>query len=442
MKRSLSLKEASILCGNIAEVVTKTNQISVELQNINQAYFDEVMKKVFELKFLSECNEINLDEFLGILENVGGKPSEEIFKSERILLKEIDVYCVGLIVQLNRLDIRTQYSCDGHGLKKPIIHFETTEDVRIFKTIFNKLRIPHSFFDKKRVRLNVEREQLLEIALTLSEIDNYSSRNANQIKNLRRTSILEGMLSIRGSSKNESEIRNYIIKELTPLVSNLQVDTVGNILAKRVFGPGKTLLLSAHMDVVESDINPSFRIREHDDIWYRTKGILGADDRAGVAMIVNIMREINEHKFIGTIKIALTVGEEIGQIGAMGIETGFFEDVSYAISLDRRNGLDIVTHSSFQRYCSEEYGSFFEKASINFLKHNKGYRIVKGGISDLRVWSMYGIESVNISVGFYNEHTENEYLNIREWNRTHDFVMYCMVRLARINKVWLYKVVS
>lgn len=442
MERRLSLKQASILCGNIAEVSNNTNQLLVDLQSTNQAYFDEVMTKVLELTVLSECNDINEDDFLGILKNVGGKPSEEIFKSERISLKELDVYCVGLIVQLNRLDIKTRYSCDGHGTKKPIIHFETTEDARIFKSMFRKLRIPYSFYDKKRVRLHVEREQLLEISLTLNEIDNYSSRNVDRIKHLRRTNILETMLSVKGSSHNESEIRNHIIKELTQFVSSLQVDDVGNILAKKVCGPGKTLLLSAHMDVVESDINPNSSIREYDDIWYRSKGILGADDRAGVAMIINIMREINEQNFIGTIKIALTVGEEVGQIGAMGIEKDFFEDVSYAISLDRKNGFDIVTHSSFQRYCSEEYGLFFEKASINFLKHDKGYRVVKGGISDLRVWSMYGIESVNISVGFYNEHTENEFLNIREWNRTLDFVMYCMLRLARMNKIGLYKVVS
>jgi len=64
------------------------------------------------------------------------------------------------------------------------------------------------------------------------------------------------------------------------------------------------------------------------NIWTRNLGILGADDRAGVALILNTLMDLCFNKHRGTIKVALTVEEEIGQHGAENIDKTFFSDVA------------------------------------------------------------------------------------------------------------------
>lgn len=54
------------------------------------------------------------------------------------------------------------------------------------------------------------------------------------------------------------------------------------------------------------------------------------------------------------------------------------------------------------------------------------YQPVEGGRSDLRVWSQIGtphIPSVNLSVGYFDEHTSNEYLELDTWHRVHDLLL-------------------
>lgn len=103
-------------------------------------------------------------------------------------------------------------------------------------------------------------------------------------------------------------------------------------------------------------------------------GILGADDRAGIAIIMNILKELNQRDFTGTLKITFTVEEEIGQYGAEKIDSSFFDDVDCAISLDRRHASDIVTRNGYQDYCSPEFGQFFERVSRRMFGPDGGYR--------------------------------------------------------------------
>ena len=41
-----------------------------------------------------------------------------------------------------------------------------------------------------------------------------------------------------------------------------------------------------------------------------------------------------------------------------------------------------------------------------------GWACTNGGSSDTRIWAEHGIQSVNLSVGYGNEHTEEEYLDV------------------------------
>jgi hypothetical protein len=131
-------------------------------------------------------------------------------------------------------------------------------------------------------------------------------------------------------------------------------------------------------------------------------GPIGADDRAGVAMLWNL-RELG-HTLI------LTNGEESGCLSSMQLmsdeeQAQFVASHQFAVQLDRKGRNDLVFYNvgseDFAKYCIEQ----------------TGYEFAQGTSTDICVLCEK-ICGVNMSVGYRNEHTENEVLNVRWWIRT------------------------
>lgn len=60
--------------------------------------------------------------------------------------------------------------------------------------------------------------------------------------------LLEKLSNTCGVSGNEHKIRDIIIKEITPYVNEIKIDTMGNIIARKYGRSGKKTALIAHMD--------------------------------------------------------------------------------------------------------------------------------------------------------------------------------------------------
>lgn len=136
----------------------------------------------------------------------------------------------------------------------------------------------------------------------------------------------------------------------------------------------------------------------------KTEGTgIGADDRAGCAIIWKL-RELGH-------SILITSGEEIGQIAAHAIMKNDWwkKEIAkhqFAIQFDRRGHNDIV----FYNCGTDEFEKYAEEST--------GYSIEKGSRTDICVLCE-DICGVNISVGYYNEHTKNEILVIDQWFNTY-----------------------
>lgn len=238
--------------------------------------------------------------------------------------------------------------------------------------------------------------------------------------------LLELLLNLPGESGQEEPVRQFLLPQLTTRLHSVWQDDAGNLLGTRKFGNGPTVMLSAHMDVIY-ELAADSQLVKNGSIWSRSEGILGADDRAGIAMILILLDELPTQGFNGTIKVAFTVQEETGQKGAVKLDSSFYKDVKMAVSLDRRNGNDIVIRSNGSKtYGPEELGKLFETASKELWNGENNYIITNGGVSDLRVWSAEGVPSLNLSVGFRNEHTPYETLDIEEWRRTRQLVLHVL----------------
>ncbi|MCB8994962.1 MAG: aminoacyl-histidine dipeptidase [Bacteroidales bacterium] len=136
-------------------------------------------------------------------------------------------------------------------------------------------------------------------------------------------------------SKQEDQIRAFLIDFAKKNKLEYKTDKVGNILIKKPASPGmenrKTLILQSHMDMVcekNSDVQHNFEkdpIQAYiDGNWIKAKGTtLGADDGIGVAAQMAVLTD--NSLVHGPVECLFTVDEETGLTGAFALEKGFFE---------------------------------------------------------------------------------------------------------------------
>ena len=128
------------------------------------------------------------------------------------------------------------------------------------------------------------------------------------------------MVRIDSESGNEERFINYV-KELVEkeLGAECSIDAHGNLIA-RVPAQGSTgakaLFLGAHADTVKPGIGIE-PVVEDDVIRSKGETILGADDKAGLAAIIEAVRTAVRRPVVD---IVVTRGEEIGLVGAKHLD--------------------------------------------------------------------------------------------------------------------------
>jgi tripeptide aminopeptidase len=123
------------------------------------------------------------------------------------------------------------------------------------------------------------------------------------------------LVGIPSTSGHEEQVRLYLQQQLTTSGLTTQVDEMGNLIAA-LPGTGKPLLLNAHMDRVPPGLGHTPILR--DGILYSDGTTnLGADDAAGLTIILEILRLVVQHSLPHPPIVAVfTVQEETGLCGA------------------------------------------------------------------------------------------------------------------------------
>jgi tripeptide aminopeptidase len=139
----------------------------------------------------------------------------------------------------------------------------------------------------------------------------------------------QAIVPIDNPSGREERIRERITETLRGFgLSDLMVDAAGNLFV-RVPGDGskETIMLSAHMDSVPpcEGIVPVRDIRAERPI-IRSEGrtILGADDKAGIAVALEVVERLAKNGFQSNhpLELFFSTGEEVGLTGAKGFDMG------------------------------------------------------------------------------------------------------------------------
>ena len=158
------------------------------------------------------------------------------------------------------------------------------------------------------------------------------------------------------------------------------------------------ICLIAHLDTVFEHPKPDL-ITKDIIITTNNQG-LGADDKAGIYMILKIISSSTQKPHI-----IFTTDEERNAKGAFSLIKNYDKfpfDCKFLIELDRRGKDQCV---------------FYNCRNLDFINYicSFGYKYNKGTFSDILILGeAWNIASVNLSVGYYNEHTLYEYLNLTD----------------------------
>ncbi len=194
------------------------------------------------------------------------------------------------------------------------------------------------------------------------------------------------------------------------LPSDLLKDKFGNYY--KLIGDSTTMFTS-HLDTTsykKSKVN-LFTYKEGADDIICTDGtsILGADDKAGVALMLYMITKNVPGVYY------FFIGEERGCIGSSAVAAEYesfkhLEKVSKVVAFDRRNYHSVITEQMGGVCCSDEFANALS-SQIN--KGGLSMAIDPTGVyTDSACFMDDMPEITNVSVGYFDEHTNSETQNI------------------------------
>ena len=155
------------------------------------------------------------------------------------------------------------------------------------------------------------------------------------------------LASLNSPSRREAPVADYLIKRLGELGRAVTVDDsaaltgsdTGNIIV-RVPGnaTGPTILLCAHMDTVGPTEGMTPVIRDG-VIYSNGETVLGADDKAGIAIILAVIAELQaEDAPHSDIEIVFSVQEEVGLFGVKHLNADLHAAFGYILDSSEEVG--------------------------------------------------------------------------------------------------------
>ena len=160
--------------------------------------------------------------------------------------------------------------------------------------------------------------------------------------------IFVDILSVDSYWGNEDRV----VAILQPMLEEIGVvctrDEIGNLIGKWPAKVKQTapIMLNAHMDTVQPtpDMRP---VVKADGVYSDGSSVLGADDKAGVAVIVEAVLAVHDAGLDhGPIELVFTVGEDVGQFGADAFDPNDIE-ARVAFVLDAGGPVgDLVTQQA------------------------------------------------------------------------------------------------
>lgn len=212
-----------------------------------------------------------------------------------------------------------------------------------------------------------------------------------------------------GSKSEAAWIKRFILPYNPEVVGTATQAMVYIVTVNNADGSTPNVLFSAHTDTVHRTSGRQTLVVD------RTSGYvskedgepLGADDGAGVWLLL----EMIDANVPGV--YTFPVGEEKGGIGSSWLAENaalWLKQFDYAIAFDRKGTDSVITHQSVGMCCSDTFATALSNAlNVGDFMYSPDD---SGVYTDTAEYTDIIAECTNISCGYYNEHTQNERLDV------------------------------
>lgn len=186
---------------------------------------------------------------------------------------------------------------------------------------------------------------------------------------------------------------NFDILELKKYICANEQDLLDEIASNNGwYSFNKTpspICLVAHVDTYQRPVI-DFGIK--DNYLFNTNGVLGGDDRVGCYFISQL-------KQFGY-SILLCNGEESGGLGAIkAAEQCDFSGIKLFVEFDYPGYMQYAVYLP-------------QKKKLHTIVQSFGYKECIGSFTDIAI--INSIPGLNLSVAYYNQHTDKEHINVKQ----------------------------
>ena len=212
------------------------------------------------------------------------------------------------------------------------------------------------------------------------------------------------LVKIDSESRREKKVADYIVKKIKKLGLKYTFDKsqkktgsdVGNlIIYKKSNNDKKTFVLSSHMDTVVPGNGIKPRIKNK---YIESSGntILGADDKSGLSIILEILEVLTEKKYPHVnLEVAITTCEEIGLLGAKYLDYKLLKSKS-GIVLDSTSPSRLVLKGPSSDYFSIQVNGIEAHSGINPDKGISSIKVASEIINKIKIGRLYNDTTLNI----------------------------------------------
>lgn len=227
---------------------------------------------------------------------------------------------------------------------------------------------------------------------------------------------LKEVMAVQTTTYNTRLMNEYILDYVKELGGCKVIKKDGNIYITKGQADVYPCVV-AHTDTVH-DIEKELHVVQVGDVLlsvnekYERCGI-GGDDKVGIFVALEILRSTD------VCKIAFFRDEEVGCVGSLVANMKFFDNVAFVLQCDRKGYEDFVNEIFYSKLYSDEFSY-----AIQGLLYKYGRVESDGGLTDVYQLTENGLEVcvANLSCGYYDPHSDNEYIKINEVFATLDLV--------------------
>lgn len=214
------------------------------------------------------------------------------------------------------------------------------------------------------------------------------------------------VLRIQSYSGDFKHMSKFICKKINKLGLTYTKDRMGNIYVTKGEADVYPTMV-CHIDTVHL-FSPFYQVHQAGRNIFAVNKLncdkmgVGGDDKVGVFMTLKMLEDRE------VFKAAFFVDEEIGCVGSRACNFEFFNDSAFVLECDRKGSDDFVNSISGTKLYSREFSE-----ALSPILHTYGRKEVTGGMTDvLEIAYKTKICVANMSCGYYNPHSDDEFVNI------------------------------